>query len=372
MLLSAALELALMVAVVRHDVVSAGEMDINRMDTRSDEQEHQAPREHVRHVFRSMLTARVLENKLGSLYKAGKIVGGVYLGKGQEAISASLAACLKKGTDVYAPLIRDQAGRTAFGEDMLDCTRSYLGSVLGPMRGRDGNVHRGHPAEGMPVMISHLGSSISLVSGMLLAKRLKGTMDGAVGVTCIGDGCTSTGSFHEGLNAAAVEGLPLVLSVTNNQYAYSTPNDRQFVCAHLVDKAIGYGVRGHQVDGTDMLACVKVMQEAVDRARAGEGPQLVIAEMLRLSGHGEHDDAFYVDDSLKSSDLGRDCLEVARDQMVAGGFSDAAEMDVWESETVDVVQQAVAQAQKEPSPDPYEDDWLALSGTFNKQKQESV
>ena len=340
------------------------------MDTRSDEQEHQAPREHVRHVFRAMLTARVLENKLGSLYKAGKIVGGVYLGKGQEAISASLAACLKRGTDIYAPLIRDQAGRTAFGEAMLDCTRSYLGSVMGPMRGRDGNIHRGRPAEGMPVMISHLGSSISLVSGMLLAKRLKGVMDGVVGVASIGDGCTSTGSFHEGLNVAAVEGLPLVLAVTNNQYAYSTPNDRQFVCADLVDKAIGYGVRGHRVDGTDMLACVQVMQDAVDRARAGEGPQLVIAEILRLTGHGEHDDAFYVDDALKSSGLGRDCLDIGREQMIDGGFADAAEISVWESEAADAVQQAVAQAQKEPAPDPYQDDWLSLSGTVNHPNQE--
>jgi len=130
--------------------------------------------DHVRRVYRAMLTARVLENKLGSLYKAGKIVGGVYLGKGQEAVSASLAACLKKGKDIYAPLIRDQAGRTAFGEDMLDCTRTYLGSVEGPMRGRDGNIHRGRPAEGMPAMISHLGAAIPVVGGMLLARRIRG------------------------------------------------------------------------------------------------------------------------------------------------------------------------------------------------------
>ena len=263
------------------------------MDTTTEGLEQGMERDHVRKVFRAMLTARILENKLGSLYKAGKIVGGVYLGKGQEAVSSSLAACLEKGRDVYAPLIRDQAGRTAFGEPMLDCTRTYLGSVEGPMRGRDGNIHRGRPSEGMPAMISHLGTAISVVSGMLMAKRLKGQMDGVVGATCVGDGCTSTGSFHEGLNAAAVEKLPLVLTIANNQYAYSTPNDRQFVCDDLVDKAKGYGVRGHSVDGTDMIACIKVMQEAVARARAGEGPQLVVASMLRLTGHGEHVDGSY-------------------------------------------------------------------------------
>ena len=265
------------------------------MDNNTEGLDQGLDRDHVRRVFRAMLTARILENKLGSLYKAGKIVGGVYLGKGQEAVSASLAACLEKGRDIYAPLIRDQAGRTAFGEDMLDCTRTYLGSVEGPMHGRDGNIHRGRPSEGMPAMISHLGTAISVVGGMLLAKRIKGELDGVVGATCVGDGCTSTGAFHEGLNTAAVEKLPLVLTIANNQYAYSTPNDRQFACRDLVDKAPGYGVPGYKVDGTDMLECIKVMHHAVSRARAGEGPQLVVASMLRLTGHGEHDDASYVD-----------------------------------------------------------------------------
>ncbi|MEJ6571805.1 MAG: thiamine pyrophosphate-dependent dehydrogenase E1 component subunit alpha [Akkermansiaceae bacterium] len=331
------------------------------MDTTTEGLEQGMERDHVRKVFRAMLTARILENKLGSLYKAGKIVGGVYLGKGQEAVSSSLAACLEKGRDVYAPLIRDQAGRTAFGEPMLDCTRTYLGSVEGPMRGRDGNIHRGRPSEGMPAMISHLGTAISVVSGMLMAKRLKGQMDGVVGATCVGDGCTSTGSFHEGLNAAAVEKLPLVLTIANNQYAYSTPNDRQFVCDDLVDKAKGYGVRGHSADGTDMIACIKVMQEAVARARAGEGPQLVVASMLRLTGHGEHDDGSYVDPKLKTSGLGRDSIDVGKAQMLENGFTDAAELEAWEQEAAEVVQAAVATAQKEPGPDPYKDDWSAYS-----------
>ena len=95
------------------------------MDEITKYQDQSSGRDHVRRVFNAMLTARVLENKLGSLYKAGKIVGGVYLGKGQEAVSAAMASCLEKGKDVYAPLIRDQAGRTAFGEELIDCTRTY-------------------------------------------------------------------------------------------------------------------------------------------------------------------------------------------------------------------------------------------------------
>ncbi|MGL4398910.1 MAG: thiamine pyrophosphate-dependent enzyme, partial [Luteolibacter sp.] len=187
-------------------------------------------RDFLRSVFHSMLRARILENKLSSLYKAGKIVGGVYLGRGQEAVSATLGTALIQGTDFFAPLIRDQAGRTAFGEPLIECTRTYLGSVEGPMRGRDGNIHRGRPSMGMPAMISHLGAQVPVIAGMLFAKRLQGTLAGRVGATCIGDGATSTGAFHEGLNLAAVEKLPMVVVVGNNQFAYSTPNKRQFAC----------------------------------------------------------------------------------------------------------------------------------------------
>jgi len=172
-------------------------------------------------AYRFMLLARLLDDKLAALYRAGKIHGGVFLGRGQEALSAALGLSLKKG-DVFAPLIRDAAGRLAFGEPVLDTVRTHLGSPLGPMRGRDGNVHRGKPKEGYLPMISHLGAMISVVNGVLFARRLKG-ITGAVGAASVGDGATSTGSFHEALNQAAVEKLPLVLVVANNHYAYSTP-----------------------------------------------------------------------------------------------------------------------------------------------------
>ena len=201
-----------------------------------------------------MVTARTLESKLASLYKAGKIVGGVYIGRGQEAVSASIGSCLTWNHDIFGALIRDQGGRTAFGEPMLDATRSYLGSIKGPSRGRDGNIHRGHPTEGLPAMISHLGAMISVVAGMLFARRLQGRLDGIVGAASVGDGASSTGSFHEAMNLVAVENLPLVVILANNQFAYSTPTDRQFACRSLVDRALGYGIAGHEVDGTDLLA----------------------------------------------------------------------------------------------------------------------
>ena len=315
----------------------------------------------VRKVYQSMVTARVLEAKLSSLYKAGKIVGGVYLGTGQEAVSGSLGACLERGRDYFAPLIRDQAGRYAFGEGLLDATRTYLGSVEGPMRGRDGNVHRGRPREGQLAMISHLGTAVSMTCGMLIADRLKGTLDGKVGATCLGDGATSTGSFHEGLNMAAVEKLPLVVLVVDNQYAYSTPRARQFACETLLERAAGYGVGGMEIDGTDFKSSVTGIQQAVQLAREGHGPQLVIARLLRLCGHGEHDDASYVPNELRNSLMGRDCLEVGRGQMIEGGFADEEEIINWENEAAEKVQEAVAIAQRERGPDPYREDWKAVS-----------
>jgi len=306
-----------------------------------------------------MLLSRVLEDKLASLYRAGKIHGGVFVGRGQEAFSVSLGLHLRKG-DVFAPSIRDMAGRLAFGEPILDAVRTYLGSPLGPMRSRDGNVHRGRPQEGLLPMISHLGSMISVVNGILFARRMKGVRD-VVGATCLGDGGTSTGAFHEAMNQAAVEKLPLVMLVANNQYAYSTPNSRQFACASLVDRAVGYGIEGVEIDGTDLIACLSALGKAVSKAREGGGPQLVIANLLRLSGHGEHDDASYIEPKMKTSPLGRDCLKVSEEMLIQESWASAATIASWRSEAVQQVESAVATVQREPAPNPFTEDWSAIS-----------
>jgi len=309
-------------------------------------------------AFRFMLLSRILDEKFGSLYRAGKIHGGVFLGRGQEALSASIGVSLKKG-DVFAPLIRDLAGRLAFGEPILDAVRTYMGSPLGPMRSRDGNVHRGRIRDGILPMISHLGAMISVVNGTLLARRFHG-MDNVVGVASIGEGATSTGAFHEATNQAAVEKLPLVMVVANNQYAYSTPNHRQFACRSLVDRAVGYGIEGHEVDGTDLGACLRVVGEAVARARSGRGPQMVVAELLRLCGHGEHDDSSYVDPKLKASRLGRDCLKAAEEEVIRRGWTGPETIAAWRAEAMQKVDEAVATVSRESPPDPYAENWCAL------------
>src|SRR6266496_3958014 len=310
-----------------------------------------APHERFVEAFRWMLLARTLEEKLVSLYRGGLITGGVYVGRGQEAVSVACGLFLQKG-DIFAPLIRDQAGRSAFGEPLLDVTRTYLGSRQGPMRGRDGNIHRGRPRDNQLAMVSHLGA--------LMAKRFKGEKD-FIGLACIGEGGMQTGAFHEGMNIAAVEQVPLVIVATNNHYAYSTPNDREFACHDLVDRAIGYGFEGYSLDGTDLSACLEVIGGVVKRARAGRPPQLVVASVLRLSGHGEHDDASYVTEEIKREPFARDCLKVAEKTILDLNLLGAETLAQWRKDAAAQVDEAIATAQKEAPPEGDKEDWCAIS-----------
>ena len=311
--------------------------------------------------LRWMILARVLDDRMSSFYKQGLIPGSVFTGRGQEAFSAAGGMLLRPG-DVFAPMIRDLAGRLAFGEPIIDGIRTCLGKRTGPMRGRDGNIHRGLPSKGLLPMVSHLGAMVSVTCGVLLSRRLKGQATGtdlAIGMTSIGDGGMATGALHEGLNLAAVEKLPLVMMVSNNQLSYSTLNDRSFACKHLVDRAAGYGIRGHTCDGTDADACMTTMAEAVTRARHGEGPQMVVATLLRLAGHGGHDDALYVPADLKSR-FG-DCLQLAeRTLKLQGVATEDTIRALWDEVRLEV-EGLVEQVLKEPNPDPDEEDWSAYS-----------
>ncbi len=310
-------------------------------------------------AYRAMVMARTFDTKASALYKAGRIMGGVFLGRGHEAIAACEGVFLTRGKDVYAPFIREQAGRCAWGDSVLESARAYFGSAHGCMRGRDGNVHWGHPQEGTPVPISHLGAMVSVVAGMMLAKRFKGET-GCVGLACVGDGTTSVGALHEAANLIAVMQLPVVIVVTNNQFAYSTPNAEEFA-GSLTRRGEGYGYHCHECDGTDFLETLRTMHQAIGAARAGEGPQWVVANTLRLCGHGEHDDASYIPTWLREAYADRDPLSVARRQLLEKGWWTETQDAELLRECEQEVQLCVAQAQKEPAPNPATEDWSAVS-----------
>jgi TPP-dependent pyruvate/acetoin dehydrogenase alpha subunit len=243
-------------------------------------------------IYRWMLLNRKTETALENLYKQGKVVGGVYFGLGQEACSCASAYALEKD-DWFGPMIRNQGSLLVRGFPARDIMMQYMAKSGSPTKGRDGTSHFGDiEKRNMVSPISMLGDLIPVLAGVALGARLQGRNIAVM--TYIGDGGQSTGVTYEGLNFAAVQNLGLVLFVENNLWAYSTPAEMQFRVKDLAERAIGYGIPGVIVDGTDACQVFDVAREACERARRGEGPTLIEAKMMRMKGHAVHDAADYV------------------------------------------------------------------------------
>ena len=243
-------------------------------------------------LYYYMKLNRMVEQQLTNLYRQGKVVGGLYSSLGQEAISVGCAYALDP-EDYLAPMIRNQGAVMVKGFRPRDLFTQYMARATGPTGGRDSSSHFGDLGRRKVVApISMLGDLIPVLAGVALAARYLGKK--IVTLTWIGDGGSSTGAFHEGLNFAAVQRLPLVVVLENNQWAYSTPVSKQSLIKDFADKAKAYGIPGVVVDGNDVVAVYGVAKEAVDRARAGHGPTLIEAKTMRMKGHAEHDEASYV------------------------------------------------------------------------------
>jgi TPP-dependent pyruvate/acetoin dehydrogenase alpha subunit len=249
------------------------------------------PRERQLELYRSMKLNRMVEERLGILYRQGKVVGGLYSSRGQEATSVGSAYALEP-QDVVGPLIRNLGTMLVRGVKPREVMMQYMAKSDSPTGGKDGNTHFGDLSRGLVAPISMLGAVIPVMVGVALAgKRLGRNL---VALTYIGDGGTSTGDFHEGLNLAAVLDVPFVLIAENNGWAYSTPTSRQMKIKNIATRAASYGIPGEIVDGNDVLAVYETTRRAVERARAGGGPTLIEAKTFRMKGHAEHDDAGYV------------------------------------------------------------------------------
>ena len=243
-------------------------------------------------LFRLMLLQRYTEERIMALYRQGRIAGSVYTGYMQEAVAAGAGLALGPD-DVVAPVNREQACHYARGVTPADVFKNFLGKADGPTFGRDGNMHFGVPARGIFPLVSMLGDLVPVTVGAALA--FKRRREPRVAMTFFGDGAMSVGDVHEGLNLAAVLSVPAVFVVQSNQYAYSTPTARQTVNTNLAERIRGgWSIPCDRVDGTDALAVYQAAREAVERARAGEGPQAIEALTLRGHGHAGHDDAHYV------------------------------------------------------------------------------
>lgn len=250
-------------------------------------------REQKLELYYYMRLTRTLEERLVNLYRQTKVVGGLFRSLGQEADSVGSAYALdrKKG-DMLSPLIRNLGSMLVQGARPGEILRQYMAKGDSPTRGRELNIHFGDPARGFIGQISQLGDMVPVMAGVTLSFKMRG--EDRVGLVYVGDGATSTGAFHEGINFAAVQHCPLVVVVENNGYAYSTPLSKQTAAKELKDKAIGYGVAAEQADGNDVIATYEATKRAVDRARAGGGVTLVELITYRRKGHAEHDNQSYV------------------------------------------------------------------------------
>ncbi|HET9134620.1 MAG TPA: thiamine pyrophosphate-dependent dehydrogenase E1 component subunit alpha [Gemmatimonadales bacterium] len=253
---------------------------------------HGLSRAQLLELYRWMRLTRTLEERLVALYRQTKVVGGLFRSLGQEACAVGSAYTLQR-TDVMSPLIRNLGSMLVKGATPIEVLRQYMAKGDSPTRGRELNIHFGDVTDRHFVgQISHLGDMVPVMAGITLTFKVR--REPRVGLVYVGDGATSTGAFHEGINFAAVQRCPLVVVVENNGYAYSTPTTRQTAAAQFVDKAIGYGIPGERADGNDVLAVDAATKAAVERARAGGGTQLLEFMTYRRKGHAEHDNQSYV------------------------------------------------------------------------------
>ncbi|HEY4647879.1 MAG TPA: thiamine pyrophosphate-dependent dehydrogenase E1 component subunit alpha [Gemmatimonadales bacterium] len=250
-------------------------------------------RDQLLELYYYMRLTRSLEERLVNLYRQTKVVGGLFRSLGQEADAVGSAYALDRSRgDVLSPLIRNLGSMLVQGATPLEILRQYMAKGDSPTRGRELNIHFGDTERGFIGQISHLGDMVPVMAGVTLSFKLRG--QARVGLVYVGDGATSTGAFHEGINFAAVQRCPLVVIVENNGYAYSTPTTKQTASASFKDKALGYGIPGVRADGNDVVATYQVTKEAVDRARSGGGVTLIELMTYRRKGHAEHDNQSYV------------------------------------------------------------------------------
>src|SRR5216117_1601722 len=276
-------------------------------------------------TYLSLRLTRTLEERLVALYRQAKVLGGLFRSLGQEGESVASAYALERGRnkDILSPLIRNLGSLLVMGAQPVEILRQYMAKADSPSHGRELNVHFNDLEKGYLGQISHLGDMIPVMAGIALTFKLRG--EARVGLVYIGDGATSTGTFHEGLNFAAVQKVPLIVIGEYNRWAYSTPPHKQFAVQHLADKAQGYGIPATTVDGNDVLAVYEATRSAVERARQGHGVQFIEVKTYRRKGHAEHDDQHYVpkgelekwaqeNDPVRSEErrVGKECPSLCR------------------------------------------------------------
>src|SRR5256885_9608727 len=287
-------------------------------------------------LLRAMLMMRGIEERAMTLYRQGKVPGSFYDGFGQEAVSAG-ATWAMGARDRLCVLHRDLAAHVIRGVETERIFAQYMGREGGITRGRDGNVHFGDRTRGCVGMVSMLPDMMLIATGLAMAFKLRG--ERRVAMTWFGDGSTSRGDFHEAMNWAGVQRLPVIFILENNQYAYSTPLDQQFA-VDPVERAASYGFPGLTVDGNDCEAMFEATRQARERALAGEGPTLIEAVTMRMHGHAAHDGMKYVPKAQIEEWKARDPIDRQVQRLEALG----TDVEALRAEVREAIEQGVQRA----------------------------
>ncbi len=316
-------------------------------------------REQLLDLLYYMRLTRALEERLVNLYRQTKVIGGLFRSLGQEADAVGSAYALdREAGDILSPLIRNLGSMLVQGARPVEVLRQYMAKGESPTAGRELNIHFNDLERGFLGQISHLGDMVPVMAGIALHFRLTGQP--RVGLVYVGDGAMSTGSFHEGMNFAAVQRLPLVVVAENNGYAFSTPLRKQTAVKHLVEKAAGYGVPGVQADGNDVLAVYEATRAAVGHARAGGGPSIVELVTYRRKGHAEHDNQSYVPLEEIEAWVKNDPIDRFARQLRETGWAAPDELEAVDQRITAELDEAIAACEDEPFPDPL----TALDGVY--------
>ena len=297
-----------------------------------------------------MKLQRELEDRIErKLYRQGLIVGGVYVGRGQEAIGVGTSV-LAGPDDVLSPTHRDLGIFLVRGMSPRTILAQYMGRGTGPTRGRDGNMHMPALDLGVIGFISSMAAVMPVAVGVALAKRYKG-QPGAV-FSYFGDGATSRGDWHEAINLAAVQKLPMIYVCNNNQYAYSTPLELQMPVKNVADRGAAYAMPAEVVDGNDIIAVYQAGQRALQHAQAGKGPAMIECKTFRMTGHSAHDPAEYVPKSMFEEWAKKCPITRLEAVMMEWGFLSEAARDEVDRRVISEVDDAVSWAEQQPMPDP--------------------
>lgn len=318
---------------------------------------HGLQQEDLLEIYRYLRLTRSLEERLVNLFRQSKIVGGLFRSLGQEGESVASAFALRRRTDgtgdMLSPLIRNLGSMLVMGAEPVEVLRQYMAKGDSPTGGKELNIHFTDYQRGFIGQISPLGDLVPIMAGVTLTFKQRG--EDRVGMVYLGDGATSTGAFHEGINFAAVQRCPLVVVVENNHYAYTTPTRLQCAAEAFVDKADGYGAAGEQVDGNDVLAVYAAARRAVERARAGEGVTLLEVLTYRRLGHAQHDNQSYQPvDEIEQWAATNDPIDRYVRTLTESGWASQDTLRQIDSEVDDALAAAEAEADASPLPAPEE------------------